>query len=176
MTCRGLFCVALLLAGPALPQSSTEQSASPQAAQPGSSASSTNSSSDILEQIRMECAAAWYARTLIGQHTCIAGRVYGISDHHGDAEISLCPPDRECAFRGIVDKTDRDAVGDLSAFRGKIIAITGDIAKDHDKPRIFITQREQIKVAPGNVTEFDAAHHKPRGKVKHEKIPPPHKW
>jgi hypothetical protein len=163
MTCHRLLSVALLLAGPALAQSSTEQPAS-------------GSSTDFLEQIRVECSAAWYARTLMGRNGCIAGRVYDISDHHGDAEISLCPPERECAFRAIVDKKDRRTVGNLSQFRGKFIAISGDIENDHDHPRIFITERDQIKTAPGNLLEFDAAHHKPRGKVKHEKIPPAHKW
>jgi len=153
---------AVLLAGMLLPQSSAGQ---------GPDSSATD---DILEQIRMECTAAWYARTLIGKRGCVAGRLYDTdTNRHGDLQLILCPPNRECAFRAVVNKRDRDAVGDLSYLEGKVIAVTGTVVRDHDNPRIYVTDKDQVKIAPGNPIEFDATHHRPRGKVEKRKIPVP---
>lgn len=162
---RSLSFAVLLAASLALPQQSAGQAATKHPA-PANFA---------LQQIRIECTPAWRAETLIGRQGCVAGRVHGIRNHHGETQLSLCRAGQECAFRAVVERNSAQQIGDLSYLRGKIIAIMGDVTESRGAPRIVIKNKEQITVAPGNLPqEFDAAQQRPRGKVQHEQIPTGH--
>jgi hypothetical protein len=156
---RWLIAVVLLLAIAAQAQPSAipgvpAQSTPPLAAvKPGAPAS----------EIRVECAPASRATALIGQHGCVAGRVFRVTTGKtGNTHIALCPSRSKCTFQAVVRGHDRAEVGDLTYLRGRIVAITGDVTHYRGHPQIAITQAEQIHVAASDApSQFDVDQAKP---------------
>lgn len=157
MNLRCLLCVALVLITPALAQ----QSATPTAtAQPPQTAQKANSQ---LRELQVECTPASRASELIGNHGCVAGKVFRVTIRKsGNTHLSLCPG-RKCSFQAVVTKHDRGNVGDLSYLRGKVVAVQGDVTESRGgHPVIAVKEREQIRVAAGDPPpEFDAAQARP---------------
>jgi hypothetical protein len=161
MTLRGVFCVALLLAIPALAQ----QSSSPAApAQPA--AQVVPDPSSPMTKIKVECLPAARASELIGKHGCVAGKVFRVTAlKNGTTHLSLCPPNSDCSFHASVFTGDRETIGDLSYLHGRLVALVGDVTSYHGDPEIILRDSKQIHVAAGSPpAEFDASQAKPSSK------------
>ncbi len=158
MNLRWLMCVALLLITPALAQ----QSATPTTtAQPP--AQSAQKADSQLRGLQVECTPASHASVLIGNHGCVAGKVFRVTVRKsGNTHLSLCP-NNKCSFQAVISKRSRGNVGDLSYLRGKVIAVMGDVTESRGgHPVILVKDREQIRVAAGDPPpEFDAVQSKP---------------
>jgi hypothetical protein len=145
MILRRLLPVFLLLAMPALAQPESgaalpSQHGAP-APQPGSA----------LSDLRVECVPASRARELIGKHGCVSGRVYSVTtSHSGATHVSLCPGHRKCSFHAVAPARDRRTVGDLTALRGKLVAVVGPVTHYRGHPQIIVRDRQQIQIAAGN--------------------------
>ncbi len=164
MNLRCLLCAALLLITPALARQSATPSTTAQP--PAQPASKSNSQS---RELQIECTPAWRASELIGNHGCVAGKVFRVTIRKsGNTHLSLCPG-RKCSFQAVISKHDRGNVGDLSYLRGRVIAVLGDVTQSRGgHPVIVVKAREQIRVTAGDPPpEFDAAQAKPatNGKV-----------
>lgn len=142
-----LLCAVLLIAVAAMAQTGPAQPAS--------------SSDTVLNEIRVNCTSARRASELVGQHGCVAGRVSRVTyTRTGAVHLSLCPvrSNGKCSFHAVSFARNRDAVGDLSYLKGKIVAVVGDVRDYRGHPRIVITDREQLQVAAGSPpAEFDSA-------------------
>lgn len=132
-------------------------------AQIGSAQSAPQSvpKTQALPEIRVECTPAAHASELVGQHGCVAGRVSRVTyTRTGATHLSLCPArsNGKCSFHAVALARDRDAVGDLSYLKGKIVAVIGDVKDYRGHPQIVVSNREQLQVAAGSPpAEFDAA-------------------
>jgi hypothetical protein len=146
VTDRLLFCAALLIAAASVAQ----------AAQQGPQ----------NELKKVECLTAARGAELLGQHGCVAGRVYSATvAKNGNQHLSLCPPHQGCSFHAVVTRRDSAQVGDVTYLRGKVIALVGDVTDFRGHPRIVIRDRQQIHVAADNPPpEFDASQSKPSTK------------
>jgi hypothetical protein len=123
------------------------------------------SNAPAVTDLKIECLPASKATELIGQHGCVAGRVFRVTTaKSGNQHIGLCPPKSGCSFHAAVSRHDRDKVGDLSYLRGKYVAFDGDVTDFRGHPRIVVRDREQIHVTAGNPpSEFDSAQSRPKG-------------
>lgn len=126
---------------------------------------SSQPNAPAVGEIEMDCVPASHAAELVGQHGCVAGKVFRVSEaKNGNQRISLCPPKSNCSFHAAVSRHDRNAVGDLSYLRGKYVAFDGNITDFRGRPRIVIRSREQIHVtASSPPTEFDAEQPRAKG-------------
>ena len=126
---------------------------------------SVQSKAPAVTDIKVECVPASKAADLIGQHGCVAGRVFRVTTaKNGNQHLSLCPPRSGCSFHAAVSRHDREKVGDLSYLRGKYVAFSGNVVDFRGRPRIVIKDREQIHVTAGNPpSEFDSAQSRPKG-------------
>jgi len=142
-----IFCAALLLAAPA--------------------AQAAGSQASDADELKVECVPASRASELIGQHGCVAGKVFRVTtSKNGNQHISLCPPKGPCSFHAAISSRDRNNVGDISYLRGKIVALVGDVTDFRGHPRIVLKSREQIHVTAGNPPpEFDASRSRSSGKT-----------
>jgi hypothetical protein len=133
------------------------------AAQGGDKSSKSNAPG--ITDIQMECAPASKAAELMGQHGCVAGRVFRVTEaKNGNQHIALCPPKSGCSFHAAVSRHDRKTVGDLSYLRGKYVAFSGNVTDFRGRPRIVVKDREQIHVTAGDPpVEFDASQSRPKG-------------
>jgi hypothetical protein len=130
-------------------------------------------------ELRVECSPASQAATLAGQKGCVAGRVLRVSvARSGNLLLNFCPAHSGCGFKGVVRKSDRTRIGDLSYLRGRVVALTGPVTIFRGHPRIVIREREQVHVAASESPsqfETDRAapainpEAPPRG-TKHEKV------
>jgi hypothetical protein len=88
-----------------------------------------------------------------GDEATIVGKVVAVSKS-GKGTIYLNFGDRfpKQIFSGVVLARDQEKVGDVNAYEGKTVAITGRIELWDQKPQIVIRAPEQIKLAePGTV-------------------------
>jgi hypothetical protein len=169
---RGLLCVALLFAIIALPLRGAAQAA---ASEPETGSTQPDNTTQpeaggaqpqaALPPFHIDCAPASRAYTLIGEHGCVAGRVFRVvHTRQGNMRLYLCPSRRQCTFHATVKSADRKNVGDLWYLRGRVVAIVGDIIDFHDSPEIVITDKGQIQIAAEDTPqEFDAAEPRPIG-------------
>jgi len=178
MKLRGLLCLALLLAIPALAQPDAVQAASelPADGQPAASADATAAETvgatppTALPALHVDCTPASQASELTGKHGCVAGRVFRITTtKRGDTHLSLCPGRNRgganCSFHVIARARDSGSVGDLAYLRGKIVAVVGDVKDYRGHPEIIVRDKEQLQVAADEAPpEFDAGQHKPGGR------------
>jgi hypothetical protein len=186
---RGLLCAALLLASPILyiatpttgalgapllfaeqaiapPDTQSETKSKPTPEPPDAGVSAPESTPEGEPSMRMDCAPAWQANTLIGNHSCVSGRIERIVfTRKGNVRLYLCPEDK-CPFHATVYAEDVERVGSLLPLRGRLVAIDGDIAMYHGVPEIKITDRDQIQAASGGLHEADVA---PPRKIKEER-------
>ena len=151
MTRRGLLCATLLLASPMLrlPEQAAAQSEdTPE--QPGTATSEAESSPEApLPPLRMDCASASRAFTLVGKHGCVSGKVNRIViTRSGNTRLYLCPGD-QCSFHATVPKADIERVGSLLHLHGRMVAIEGDVKLYHGVPEILVSDIDQIKLAAG---------------------------
>jgi hypothetical protein len=108
-------------------------------------------------------AAASYPDSEAGKHAgeeaTITGKVVAVSKS-GKGTIYLNFGDRfpRQVFSGVVLARDQEKVGDVQAYEGKTVAITGRIELWEEKPQIVIRTPDQIKLAePGAVPPPTAA-------------------
>jgi hypothetical protein len=164
---RGLLCVALLFASPALPlpeqaaapsdtQSETKSDDTPE--QPESQTESTPPESALaasLPPLHMDCVPAQRAHTLVGKNGCVSGRISRIVfTHKGNTRLYLCPKD-QCPFHATVYAEDVEKVGSLLGLRGRFVAIDGEVRLYRGVPEIKIVDRDQISVTAGGSHESD---------------------
>lgn len=118
------------------------------------------------EDWKVECLPATRAAELLGQTGCIAGRVFGYSlAKNGNQHLTLCPPRQACSFHVVIARRERDAVGDMSHLRGKLVSVNGPVTNYRGHPRIVVRQRDQIHVVAGSPPpEFDVAQPHPPAK------------
>ena len=110
-----------------------------------------HSNAPAVGDVKVECVPASQAASLIGQHGCVAGRVFRVTEaKSGNQHLSFCPPRSGCTFHVAVPKADRKAVGDLSYLRNKLVAVVGDVVEFRGRPRIVVRDKEQLHVTAGN--------------------------
>ena len=116
-------------------------------------------------ELKIECVPASRASELLGQHGCVAGKVFSVTTgKSGHQHLALCPRRSGCSFNVSVSKHLRDKVGDLSYLRGKYVAFDGNVTDYRGRSRIVLKDRGQIHVTAGNPpTEFDSAVSRPKG-------------
>ena len=112
-----------------------------------------------VPELKVECVPASHATELMGQHGCIAGKVYRVTtSKNGNQHISLCKGRSGCSFTAAVSRQDQKKVGDVTYLRGKYVALVGNVTDFRGHPRIVIKDREQIHVTADNPpSEFDPA-------------------
>jgi len=123
------------------------------------------SSGQAVTDIKVDCVPASQAFDMIGQHGCVAGRVFRVTTgKNGNQHLTLCPPHSDCSFHVAVARRDLEKVGDLSYLRGKYVAFDGNIVNFRGRPRIVVRDREQIHVTAGSPgSEFDSQRARPKG-------------
>lgn len=85
----------------------------------------------------------------VGETAIVTGKVFTVSiSGKGATFLNLGDHYPRQVFSAIIFASDRDAVGDVKQYEGKIVALTGVIERSPDqKPRIVLRGADQIKLA-----------------------------
>ena len=88
----------------------------------------------------------------VGDEATVTGKVASVSKSgKGTGFLSFGERFPRQTFSGVVFASDAEKVGDLSAFEGKTVALTGRIELSPDgKPQIIIKSPDQLKIADGS--------------------------
>lgn len=91
----------------------------------------------------------------VGDEATVTGKVASVSKSaKGTVYLNFGDKFPRQTFAGVVFAKDADKVGDLSAFEGKVVALTGRIELSPDgKPQILIKMPDQVKLADAATPE-----------------------
>jgi hypothetical protein len=85
------------------------------------------------------------ASRAVGGKARVRGRVANVRNRGGDVLVEFCPELKGCPFVAVVAEPDVARVGSLTALRGALVEVDGEVTFYDGVPNIFVSERAQVK-------------------------------